>query len=477
MVRFSLAVIALFLAVAAVGCSGSVAPPGATLSGTVYYDRNANGARDSCDGASPKKATTVRLSDRDDPEKLYMATTTTGDWTIENVPPGEYVLTLAPSSRGFWLTTGPSRDRAEPAYELSLRGFEERSGLDFGVARLDPVLAQPGTHVSYAVVFNDRDRDEEVDQDECLVSESPERPGSVIPAASQIWSNPGTHPRSSQITIEFGPDLSHWRPVRSQSWGECSAKVRGISTWNPTVTFYSVPAQWAPPDSTLIVRMFADDNADGAVNEQEDSLFRLVPLVLQSASGCDLELPIREGEETPLELWEGIWTIDFDHKTVCPIGCTFTEHEMTTDLPVSVEVTAGQTTTLNLGIPVNSPGKLVVRVIDDRNGDGEEQAGELVLGNVPVCVEALAASYGGIPSLSGNWSVCQHTDRTGAASFTRLEAGEYSVTIDFPAGLEATWDEPEATLFSLTSNEERRLTLFLRETGSPGITSCATLSC
>src|SRR3546814_12016346 len=49
MLRAQFIALLALLAGAAFACSDSVPPPGATLSGLVYHDANANGIRDSCD--------------------------------------------------------------------------------------------------------------------------------------------------------------------------------------------------------------------------------------------------------------------------------------------------------------------------------------------------------------------------------------------------------------------------------------------
>jgi len=119
---------------AAVACSDTVPPPGATLSGFVYYDANANGVRDSCDDGDVDLFVTVELYTGDpDGPRFTARTDTDRRWRIGNVPRGEYLLALepplSPVGEFFWLTTGP----ATPI-ELSVKGYEAIDGLDIGVA-------------------------------------------------------------------------------------------------------------------------------------------------------------------------------------------------------------------------------------------------------------------------------------------------------------------------------------------------------
>lgn len=170
MLRAPFIALLALLAGAAFSCSDTVPPPGATLSGFVYYDANANGVRDSCDGTqSVDQIATVRLSSLDGEGGVVEGFSRDGKWKIDEVPPGDYFLTLAqPFGDSYWLTTAPTADEGEPRYDLSLRGFESVSSLDFGVAFVRPITLSEGRFGLVTILFEDTDSDGKADPGDCL---------------------------------------------------------------------------------------------------------------------------------------------------------------------------------------------------------------------------------------------------------------------------------------------------------------------
>jgi hypothetical protein len=119
----------------------------------------------------------------------------------------------------------------------------------------------------------------------------------------------------------------------------------------------------------------------------------------------------------------------------------------------------------------------VAVVIDDANGNAQVDAGEESVPEVTVCLESPGASE---PVEPWNFAVpgtCQQTDRSGSTTFGKIGDGDYTVRVDLPSRLEATWGIGSAQPVTVKEGDTVTVTLLVRRPDSVGISGCAAISC
>jgi hypothetical protein len=479
MVRLLVAAIILALAAAAAGCSGTVPPPGATLSGVVYADDNANGVRDSCDeGESLNQNPTVELIRAGSEGEPLAVKAAKGAWKLEDVPPGDYVVKLrAPQTTGRWVATGPEMEEGVSGYKLSLRGFEQISDLDFGVAEPFESYTGAGRYAVRTFYFEDRDGDGTPDADECSIDERALAAG-LYGQFDDFGREVNTHSLES---------ASLWIVTTASGRRDCADTLSGPYDDAPAirpdsdVAITHVGVRRATGRAIVIATVFNDLNRNALLDPGEpllpDSRAHLRP----AGGSCLLGETLPEGN-TPGEfsfsrLPDGQWFAEASAGYCCSPG-RGPGGAPTATTPVSVEVStkAGSTSEVHFGFSFPVSSTIVATVIDDSNGNGQADADEQPVPWVAVC-----ANWGP-PAEPGtaDWrpvGICQQTDPSGVSTFTSLEPGEYSVGVELPARLESSWEVGPSASITLAEGGEHRVTMLVRRPGSVGISGCAAISC
>jgi len=414
MLRAPLAFLVAVLALAAVGCSRSVPPPGATLSGFVYADDNANGVRDSCDsGKGPGQIATVSLVPLGDRGVVREVNTARGPWKIDKVAPGDYQLVVDDSlQRPFWSVTGPARKGTTPGYSLSVKGYEVVDGLDFGVLALG---------ASLEIVFGDTDGDGKMDEQECPIDE-------------------GEHERLTSGLWEFttpGEDGGCRPPGGYRPQGSQAPLRVGIREATGT--------------SIGIVRVFEDEDGDGEredgeplLPEAEVSLSTVGPCLFGTVAPSSSE----EDEVVFSKLPAGNWSI-----SVQPVSCLencWDGPEIVITTPyrgreafgwADIVVGDGETREVDFGFQILAPSRVHAEVVEDVNRDGRASPGEPRVAGIPVCwgPPREAVEYPDGYSPGDRWESCQESNRDGVVDFGRVFEGVRRFGIDLPTRLETVW--------------------------------------
>jgi hypothetical protein len=419
MVRLSLAASLLLLAVAALGCSGSVPPPGATLSGVVYHDTNANGVRDSCDeNASLYGLATVRLSPATETGKSYTGKGA-GAWKIENVPAGEYTLTLQdPLEEPPWLTTGPRVQSGEPRYELSLRGFESREDLNFGVA-YGSTWSYPGSRPVFSLIFEDLDGDGETDAGECALE-----PGTLNTEGFMQIDSQGQpqwfefHPYSGE------PGL--WKPTTRPIGNGCFRTTPERVSSGRVAYEARLGVQRATGTGSISVLVFEDANADGSRNPEEQPIKESGGHLAPDSDNCLIGRPAKstsaQGVALFTDLPRGEWWVSGyvdDVRNDCQVDstCNLFVSTLTTGENAKVQLDEGETITVEVGYRLSRLGEIQVRVVEDLNGNGAVDPEE----PAPTRGAQVCHLRDGTDDV-----ICQATSSSGRAIF-RLVAGKGTV--------------------------------------------------
>jgi hypothetical protein len=462
MVRSLLAGLALLIAAAAFGCSGSVAPPGAMLSGTVFYDQNANGVRDSCDDdESIREVPTVQIVRADGEGKPLTAWDSRGRWQMKDVPPGDYIVGIhAPTlSSRRWLVTSPPVSEGDPRYELSLRGFESKEGLDFGIVDPFGEYLGNGSYDVQTFVFEDINADGEAGVDECVISNG------LNPLVNQLVSFD-----TISTTVDSGdPRQDLWQITTSGRNGDCFEPIQ--ITTNAEDELQHLGVQRVYGTTTLVVNVFNDLDADGNRDNDEPPIHNSKVHVQPAGELCMVgqAFPARtgEGEVTYYGLPRGDWLVNarVDCCTSDPVPAQ------------SIEVTTGNDLTSEVSFGFSFPirSTIIVTVVDDTNGNGEPDTGEQTVPETAVCIERWPPMH---PNAHFPMDSCQGTDPSGRAYFRDLNPAQYTVIVDLPERLEATWETgPEGTL-DLDDGGSAEITLLVRRpVSNGGISGCTAISC
>jgi hypothetical protein len=470
MIRAAVVTLQILVSVSVLACSDYVRPPGATLSGTIYYDANANGVRDSCDEwddsyGDPTSSYAVELySDDVEAPRFTAGAGTDRTWEIRDVPEGKYWLRLQ-APRGppvggetHWLTL------QEHPIELSLRGYEDLRNLDIGLAYPYSLYGAVGGYWAYSVVFDDLDGDGEIDAGECAV-----RPVTVgqVP---QMSPTPDDLKQASilayeQVPVEGGfatreidtaDDAVFWRPLDDSPAGDCDTVSLTRVSGRPNLFEARQAVTTATGTSSLRINVFEDFDGDSERDPGEPLIPGARAILAPDPSSCligtPVDLPTETGTIVFDDLPPGPWRVKASMGPGCYVetGCSLTAPTPTWGDGITVTASADGSTEVNLGYEMKRLSELVVEVAEDADSDGILDDGEKRLVGANVCYRPSGATL-------VDATTCRPTSSTGTVRFRVTErSGEVFVAISVNPNGESIaqspplpWSVPEGETASL----------------------------
>ncbi len=425
-------VIRLLLAGATLACSGRVPPPGATLSGSVWVDGNANGVHDKCDPPGGNASPHLELRGADG--KTFEARADdNGRYTFTDVPAGEYALGVQ-QERGFqWPVTAPRDTASIGTYGLKLRGYEKLDGLDFGIVGHEPLKIYPDGYGLFVVLFNDRDSDGELDVDECalrgpeylMVSAGDEQP-SALTGQLAIYKFEDLRKPPGKVK----PHYPVWglNPVlvatRLDPSG-CAEEVTPTAIPGSRLFQAAIGMRVARGTASVGASVFVDLDADGVRDEGEPDAYLPVSLTGHCEDGPRISpVGFAPGAYGFAGVPAGRWWVRLDTLQ------SYTGFEIDPTTPEAVEVDVQVQDDIAVQFGVSYPGAAFIQVlaVSDDNLNGEADLGEAPRPDAVICYTDVVDSCPG------------STARDGTATLGPLMPGVYQLWVagvpGLPAGLQ-----------------------------------------
>lgn len=383
-------------------CGSPVPPPPGTVSGTVFFDANRNGIRDSCD--SPMRNTQVVVNGPNGASGTAK-TDERGEFKVEDAPVGEGNVTLFRSEPNIWpITTPPQPVRVEASRETTgvLIGSANRAAYDANRVSIS------------GVVFDDKNANGQVDENECPLTladtgnlrvRSGDRLAVIGPSgAYELRNLDDPHPLEVQAGyLEFVvandqyPYSRAYRPVSSAPGDtECTARYRATGRYGGKIYEANLGFTLARGTASVSGAVFDDVNGNGARDENETAVAGIW-IRLHTVDGCTLY----DSEWATTTDADGGFEIDGLHPATYvpsidlnPVG----DGDFVTLRSDAPEVRLDQqdSTFLKLPVKVGPPGSIRILAFDDNNGNGTRDAGEEAVAGATACV-AMKSRYPASP--------------------------------------------------------------------------------
>lgn len=438
-------------------CGSPVPPPPGTVTGSVYYDANRNGIRDTCD--SPMVNTQVVVNGPGG-KTASARTENSGAFAIDDAPIGEGLVTLFTGEGLVWpITTAPQAVRVESS--------KEAGGVEIGSASK---AVYDATRMSISgVIFDDANGNGEVDRDECPISNavgafnvsSGDRIAVIGPGTYELKNLPEGH--AMEVTASyssFGDPVGFeqigprpLRPTNGLSATEpCTSVNQAKPRYGPLVYEANIGYTLAIGNGSVSGIVFDDSDGDGVQNDGEQGVVGVTLRLRPSAEGGCASYPL---ELTATTRKDGVYSISgiFPGEYVGEPGSYMINDSefvtITSSAPPKVTVRDSSSSTLDVPVSIGPGGSVRVMVFDDDDYDGVRDPGEGIAAGINVCVNP---SYYGPGYVYGN---CAMTDDAGEAVVEPLPEGDYSVSISGPAAGLVTFPAPISV--RVTSGEETRL--------------------
>lgn len=449
MLRAPFIALLALLAGAALACSDTVPPPGATLAGFVYHDANANGVRDSCDsGEPPGVSTVVVLRDSKTGQPTMNSPATNGSWSLDNVPPGDYSLGLDDPPGTNWVVTGPVAPIASSSYELSVRGYETRANLDFGVAETSATFAVDGGQAVNGLLFEDLDGNGTMDQGECpLISNDP-----ITGAPAYYLDNSLS---DSDIPLL---DFSLFR-MTTRGISEFCAERSGQSG-RDTSLLRPIGVQKATGLGSITIGVFNDIDKDGQFDETEPPIVDSKVEVRAMPGRCLFGKAVADPRASPSELSFSRLPTGEYVVFVAPPATRSGVYIVgwSTGVVKNVELGEGAAKEVDFGFHIPIPSTVNVTLIEDLNGDGLGGVKEPPVAGMPICYYPTEIEGDGNRTVGG----CQETNVHGSVTMTGVYDANLLISVDPPASKEALWILPPQQEVTVGEGETVAITLLMR---------------
>ena len=431
-------------------CASPVPGPPSDVSGIVFFDANRNGIQDACDGGSPVGRYVVLANDE---ITLKEPAGRPEGFVFEDVPHGDYVLSLAAPSGSFWpVTTTP---KGEFATTLTLEG-KDISGLELGVATLSPWPSGPRV---LGLAYEDVDGDGVIDPGECGIPGA----GAVGPEGVS-WADPfgvsGAHPfpasagsfyLESDVNVfpsmtvsRVGTHDSWWTRTRPPSMvGQCASPVAPQPRYAEDVFELNVGFQLAHGSASVNGVLFIDSDDDG-VRDADERLFDGTVQLTPACTGeyRPLVVPLSTGadgyEFAGLPAGDYILTVAYLGQVPDGVAQPVVKE-------LRVTVADGERATADYPHRVVPSGTLIVYRYEDGNGNGQFDGDlqEPLVPNTPACYREIDSDHEecaepqqvleGITLPMGTYEVhIPYTDGVRLPRTAEVRAGE-TVTLFFAA--------------------------------------------
>jgi hypothetical protein len=364
-------------------CGDSVPLPG-TVIGDVFYDQNRNGIRDSCD-TGPPLGRYVTLTGEGD--AFRQPAGRDEGFRFDDVPPGEYTLSLDAAPGEFWPLTTVSYGQAGQPVIVEQGEVSEQT---LGVALSEPIPFGPRL---IGLAYEDADGDGATSRDECGIPGS----GVASPEGTYYASNFPRDPAGSfqltsyksefpALTVMPGGLLDSWWQQTSPPppAGHCASEIAARPRYAEGVFELNVGFRLARGHSSIAGALFLDENGDGRRDENEmviDGGVSLTP-ECQGGYGPQLFLPVEDAGNFELSgLPPGDYTLTFAFANSPGLQPVYRD--------VAVSLTDDDEASVDYPLRRVPTGALIVYVYEDINGNGQfdESLQEPLDTNNPVCYE------------------------------------------------------------------------------------------
>jgi len=497
MLRATFIALLALLAGAASACSDYVPPPGATLSGFVYYDANANGVRDSCDSPYDEFKPSIILQGIDPARTTRKASVSDGEWNLTDVGPGTYLLEV------FQAEFSPKQTLTEPVnedgtggrgYRLSVKGYEGIEGLNFGLSA-DYLGLYDDQYGLYNLVFHDADADGVVDPDEC-------------PIGDQTFGYPGSKPGEglqqsarNYYELEGRPHVSVpgiWQVTTLGVSSLCeppSVKppTRGMFEPPSLETRVFVGARRIEGTASVTVRVYNELNGDGRRSGGEPPIEGSEVTLLPQPGACLFGEAQSEASGPGEVVFPGLPAGSYvavayptgaygqGRLTDCSISSCHppTEVTATTQIPAKFELENGAEMSIDFGFRIDNYSLIRIEVIEDSDGDGNADPAEPRAALSLVCYmdadERETRERQGF-DITLNQGNCQQADNKGVREFWALDQ-HLVIGVASPSAHEG--EGPTSALVELDVGEgkEYAITLLVPRTETGGLPGCTAVSC
>ena len=409
----------------------------ATISGTVYTDINSNGKRDNGEPTISKVVVTLTSGN--------VSSTTKTDAN------GVYAFANVDTSRDPYTLTVTLPRSSGPSASVSPTSGQTLSGQDFGIA-YDPTLSD----VIYGTVYDDANGNGKQDDGEAGVGNV-----TITEQFTDIYNSGIGNKTFTTKTDATGlyPGLYYFTklpagqnavfqtlPAGYKETTANSGKTFITDSGNiPVLIDFGRQKSAAPTTGTVSGIAFKDLNANGKQDSGETGL-----------GGVEIDA----GDGFAITKADGTYSITRDPGTYFVFTSTPSGYSVTTNPEAELTVTAGKSTTFNVGeIPSSAdPGKSTIKgtVFNDANSNGVQDNGEAGIKGVTVSATqtvqpALVAAAAPAPTLVT-------TDASGNYIFTNLAAGDYTVADTVPAA--DTQTAPASGKYDLTIGLSGSQTIF-----------------
>jgi len=413
-------VIGLLLAGAALACSGRVPPPGATLSGSVWVDGNANGIRDKCDPPGADASPRLELRGADG-QTFETKADKNGRFTFLDVAAGKYTLGVRQSPGFQWPVTAPRDTETFGTYGLQLLGYEKLDGLDFGVVGHEPLKIYPDGYGLFVILFNDHDLDGELGVDECALrgpegmtasADGEESSSFVGQLAIYKFEDLREPPREVKPAYQDW-DLNSFLVATRLDPSGCAEEVTPAAVPGSRLFQAAIGMRMAQGTASLSASVFLDSDEDGVRDEGEPDSYLPVSVTGRCEDGPRMAPSVFEiGVYRFTNIPTGRWWVRLD--TLQP----YAEFEIYPTTPEVVEIDVQEHSDIAVEFGVSYPDAAFIRVlvVSDDNLNGEPDPGEDPLRDAVICVntggDSVAcggASPEGSPALLGPFQPGSYT--------------------------------------------------------------------
>jgi uncharacterized protein (DUF2141 family) len=414
-------------------CGNPVAPPPGTVTGSVFYDANRNGIRDSCD--SPLKNTEVVVTGADGVQRIA-ETDGSGAFAVADAPVGNDQVSLLADEGYIWpITTGVAVASVRVESDKTVAAGE------FGSASRSAY--RTGEVLVTGIVFDDQDSDGVVDRNECALPDDSgfisvtsgeravlvDRDGSFeIRGAGDValvraeFAGAGTpQPRFVPTTQLEGQSscLASTRPVQRYGTGIYEAII-GFTDHSPFRT------------GTVAGIIFSDRDEDGVHDADEPGVPNVRLRISARNPGCTSKIvPMNLVTDANGRFLVGnLAPGEYDAAT----GFSYYSEPIVQIVSSAVvTVTEGSRVEWNLAVAEVPPSRIVVQAFDDVNGDGLRDDSELPVPGLLFCGSTRDMDGGFVPPPDSAFPggpyppFCASTDDAGSVTIGPLGTGSYYV--------------------------------------------------
>lgn len=440
-------------------CGSPVPPPPGTVSGSVFFDANRNGIRDSCD--SPMKNTQVVVVNGYDGSTSNAKTNDNGEFKVE-APVLDGIVTLFTDESYVWpITTDP-----QPVHVESLKAV---TGVEIGSA--SRAVYDANKMSISGVIFDDANGDGEIDRDECPIAgssgglqvSSRDRIAVVAYGGTYELKNlPEGH--EAEVTASYGSfsndrsaNPQPLRPTGGSRGGEpCESIYKAKPRYGAVVYEANLGFSLLTGDLSVSGVVFDDRDGDGLQGETEAGVAGMVVRLIAS-DGCPnyfRDLSVTTGDDGSYRvtgLYPGTFSASLD---IVQVG-EFNFATMSSPSLTTVAVPGGRPATLNVPVKIAPGGSFRVAIFDDDNGDGARGFDEDSGAGVVICVYPEPPPMYGGDGHGYGYGDCRPAGEDGIATIEPLPEGTYSVSVsNLPLG---TTVYPEPLIATVASGEETAL--------------------